>query len=291
MAQLTEATACFCAEYVGNYLYVAAQKENGFASYRYNTVSNSWETLPPFLIHALGNSKINCLCSLDNYLYAISSGANCYMYRYTLADNKWQGGANLGFSKFCDTSSQLSDVTAAVWKSHIYVLHGHKTVEKKIIEQPSFGYGAPNRAVASQVWVDKPAVLHCFDPAKNEWEQKASTCQPHFGSSLFVVDNRLYIADLCNGSPALVEVYDEQNNTWSAVEQKHIPPNNLDAVEIEGRVYFIVNKFPVDVGIRIPPEEVYHMCLNEWEKLTQINKDAVLCYLPVKTEGLKAEIS
>ena len=140
--------------------------------------------------------------------------------------------------------------------------------------------------------------MHCFDPAKNEWEQKASTCHPHFGSSLFVVNSRLCVARgniSCDnrlkpcGSPAPVEVYSEEANTWSVVEQKHIPPNNLDAVEIEWRVYFIINKFPIDSGIRIPPGENCHVSLNEWENLAKVAEGAVLCYLPVKRENLQME--
>ena len=48
-------------------------------------------------------------------------------------------------------------------------------------------------------------------------------------------NNRLY------GSRGAVEAYNEENNTWSVVEQKHISPNNLNAVEIEGKVYLIIN--------------------------------------------------
>ena len=144
----------------------------------------------------------------------------------------------------------------------------------------------------SQVWVDKAAVLHCFNPKTNKWKQQSSTCHPHYDACLFVVNNMLYVTGGSESSlstSASIEVYDEENNIWSVVEQKHIPPNKLGAVEIEGRVYFIVNKFPVDVGIRIPPEEVYQICLNDWKNLAQIDKDAVLCYMPVKTESLNTE--
>ena len=65
--------------------------------------------------------------------------------------------------------------------------------------------------------------------------------------------------------------------------------NNLGAVEIEGRVYFIINNFPIDSGIRIPPGELYPVHLGEWKNLGKIDKSAVLCYLPVKRESLKAE--
>ena len=133
--------------------------------------------------------------------------------------------------------------------------------------------------------VNKPAVVHCSYPAKNEWKQKASTCRPHFGSSLLVVNNRLCVT----GGNTPVEVYNEVYDTWSVVDQKRIPPNNPGAVEIDGRVYFIINRFPIDSGIRIPAEYMYHVSLNGWDKLPQASSQAVLCYLPVKRESLKTE--
>ena len=130
------------------------------------------------------------------------------------------------------------------------------------------------------------------------WEVKAKTCKRHYGSNLLVVNNTLYVAggtysnDINGcpyGNPAHVEAYNDENNTWSVVEQKHIPPNNRIAVEIEGKVHFIINKFPVDSGIRIPPGELYPVHLGEWENLAKIANTAVLWYLPVKRESLKAE--
>ena len=268
--------ACFCAEYVGNYLYVAAKnRSNDSIIYRYDTVNNSWGALPPFL----GSShQINCLCSDNDYIYAISVSSP--PQKYSLANNNWQSsGGNLSFFSTKSDKDKLSNVSAVVLKSKIYVIHGYQRNEG--------GTGWHCR------WEDKPAVVHCFDPAKNEWKQKASTCQPHFGSSLFVVNNRLFVAGgkTSQNFPAPVEVYNEENNTWSVVEQKHIPPNKLGAVEIEGRVYFIINKFPIDSGIRNPPEEDYHVSINEWENLAKASSQAVLCYLPVKRENLKAKES
>jgi len=78
--------------------------------------------------------------------------------------------------------------------------------------------------------------------------------------------------------------------TFSVTIQKnHIPPNKPNAVEIERKVYFIINSFPVDSGIRIPPGELYPVHLGEWKNLAKITSTAVLCYLPVKRENLKAE--
>ena len=78
-------------------------------------------------------------------------------------------------------------------------------------------------------------------------------------------------------------MYDENNNTWSVVGQPHIPPNNLGAVEIEQKVFFILNNFPIDSGIRISPGEVYLVPLDEWESLGKVAENAILCWLPVKT--------
>ena len=95
--------------------------------------------------------------------------------------------------------------------------------------------------------------MHCFDPNKNEWKQKESTCQSHLVSSLLVVNNRLYVVGgkvsrllifTYLVTPAPVEVYNEQNNTWPVVEQNDIPPNQLGAVEIERKVYFLIKKYP-----------------------------------------------
>ena len=137
-------------------------------------------------------------------------------------------------------------------------------------------------------------MLYCFDPNRNVWEEKASTCQPHFGSSLFVVKSRLYVAGGFDNSDVngtlrgnFASVYDEENNKCSVVDQKNIPSNNLGSVEIEGTVYFIINRFPFDSGIRIPPGELYPVSLEKWKNLSNISDQAALCYVPVKTETLK----
>ena len=262
------ATSCFCAERIGNYLFVAKQrpKEGNFI-HRYDVVNKSWVKLPEY-----GNNHIvDCLCSVGGYLYAISESNP--PQRYSLTNNSWQGGEGL---KVVENQEKLSTVSATVMNSKIYVIHGYQRNESE--------GGKPS-------WVNKPAVVHCFDPKFNVWTKLESTCHPHFHSSLFVVNNRLCVAGGCIDNfwcdLAPVEAYDEGTNTWSVVPQKHIPPNDLGAVEIEGRVYFIINKFPVDSGIRIPPEEMYQVDLSGWRDVANVNRQAVLCYLPVKSENLK----
>ena len=266
VARLEVSYFWFCTERIGNYLFVAAHSRlNINLIHRYDVVNNSWVELPKYG----NNHEVNCLCSVGDYLYAISESNP--PQRYSLTNNSWQGGEGLKVVE----NQKLSTVSATVMNSKIYVIHGYQRNESE--------GGKPS-------WVNKPAMVHCFDPKFNVWTKLESTCHPHFHSSLFVVNNRLcvaggYIDDIwCDLAP--VEAYDEGTNTWSVVPQKHIPPNNLGAVEIEGRVYFIINKFPVDSGIRIPPEEMYQVDLSDWENLAKVHGKAVLCYLPVKGENL-----
>ena len=263
-----EAMQCHYAQSVGSNLLVAGFSPlGGCYIYRYDIEGNVWERQS----HSCGPIVFSNLCVIADYMYAISSNYQNVPQRYNFATRQWQSFAKVTITM--DGSAHYSGATT--FRSKVFVLYGN------------YCNGVQN------------AGLYCFDPVKNEWQVKATTCQPHFGSSLFVVNNKLYVAggnismNFQNytpyGNPASVEVYNEESNTWSVVEQKHIPPNNLGAVEIEGRVYFIINKFPVDSGIRIPPEEVYPVPLEEWEKLGKIDKTAVLCYLPVKRESLKTE--
>ena len=314
MAQLPEAIACFCSEVCGNYLYVATRKGDTFVIDRYHISLNIWETLPSF---CSPTNQIGCLCSIEDHIYAIYHSEA--PRRFSIPKNQWQCVAKLSATlnivkeAFCNKS-------AVVFKSCIYVLHGvavnranstsgvqHSNVSPQLASTEPIGFsfsqssgslfgGTPTSSLNKVNWQPEVAVMYCFDPKQNAWEQKASTKKCHFASSLFVVNDKLFVGggkcsvNKSNGRPsgerAAVEVYDEENNSWSVVDQSHIPPNNLGAVEIEGRVYFIINCFPFDSGIRIPPEDVYPVSLDEWENLGKINGNAVLCYLPIKVDKL-----
>ena len=285
VAQLGEITdECHSAELIGNYLYVVTevQQQQGcfeYVVYRYHILNNTWEKLPKLNIGVDRDKSRRppkiFLCSVSEYLYVIAPSSP--PQRYDLSNNVWQAGEKLNFPQH---EGIFHSVAATVMNCKIYVIHGCKDREK----------------------VDKPAVVHCFDPEKNEWERKASTCHPHFGSSIFVVNNTLCVAGGFNSSMGFpfmsylpvelggrpsVELYDKRKDTWSVVEQKHIPHNDLGAFEIERRVYFLINNFPIDSGIRIPPEENFPVHLGEWENLAKVSKNAVLCYLPVKKENLR----
>ena len=257
-APATKVYSCSCAEVVGSQLFVAGAST---VLNCYDIERNVWKEKET---DSRAVATCGYLCTAGDYIYAIT--LQCTPQRYCLSEGQWQQySGNPSFSWY---SHRYSGAT--VYRSKVYVLYGTRS--------------AP-------VVMDN-ARLCSFDPVRNVWEEKSSTCKPHFGSSLFVVNGKMYVAGgfiYCDfhgnrpvGDRAPVEVYDEEKNIWTIVEQKHMPLNNLNAVEIEGRVYFIINKFPFDSGIRIQPGQVYPVCLGGWKNLSNIPGDAVLCHLPMK---------
>ena len=273
LAPVTDILNCYCVETVARQLFVAGNIEGvGYSTYCYDIETNKRQRHED----ALPCGEIRSLCTVGDYMYAVPSDYSKIPQRYSFAKRQWQSFAkfSLGYHY-----SWYQNNSATVLHSKLYVLSGLSK------EDPFTGcyYNA---------------LLHCFDPVTNLWEQKASSCNPHFGSTLFVVNGRLYVAGGYNyinsnnmpcGNPAPVEVYDEENNKWSVVDQKHIPENNLGAVEVDGRVYFIINNFPIDSGIRIPPEEVYPVYLGDWKNLGNVANNAALCYVPLKRDSVQAD--
>ena len=271
LAPAADAINCFCAETVGGKLFVAIDS----CIYCYDIETDKWET------HKNPTGGVlKSLCTVGDYMYAVSE---CYVetQRYNFAKRQWHSFANGNVtSSFSNNQYYYSGATALF--SKVYVLYGHNMYDLSL-----------------RCWQMQNAGVYCFDPATNVWHKKASTCYPHFGSSLFVVNGRLYVAGGYDsittdkrpcGNPAPVEVYDVDNNKWSVIDQNHIPQNNLGAVEIEGRVYFIVNTFPIDSGIRIPSGEVYPVYLGDWENLRNVANNAALCYVPLKRDSIKGDL-
>ena len=269
LAPAADARNCYSAKTVGGELFVAIDA----CIYCYDIETDKWQK------HNDPTCRVvKSLCTVGDYMYAISSDCNEIAQRYSFPKRQWQSFAKLNVASIYHQSYVYSGATALFPK--VYVLYGHKQINQ------------------SGRWQMQNAVLHCFDTVSNAWQEKASTCHPHNGSSLFVVNGRLYVVGGYNstdsnnrpyGDPAAVEVYDEDNNKWSVVDQKHIPPNTLGAVEIEGRVYFIINNFPIDSGIRIPSGEVYPVYLGDWKNLGNVANNAVLCYVLLKRDSVKGD--
>ena len=268
LAPATDVLTCDCAETVGRQLFVAGIIEGvGYSTYCYDIETNKWQRHED----ALPCGQISSLCTVGDYMYAVPSDYSMIPQRYSFPKRRWQSFAKCSLHYL---SSYYPKNSATVLHSKLYVLSGLYPISGCCY-----------------------APLHCFDPVTNLWTEKASSCNPHIGSTLFLVNGRLYVAggyqshlsgQPC-GNPAPVEVYDEENNKWSVVEQKHIPQNNLGAVEIQGRVYFIINNFPIDSGIRIPPEEVYPVYLGEWKNLGNVANNAALCYVRLKRDSVQAD--
>ena len=260
----------YCAETVGRQLFVAGNIDGvGYSPYCYDIETNKWQRQE----EALPCGGIRSLCTVSDYMYAVPFDYSKIPQRYSFAKRQWQSFAKFSLSYHY---GYFHNNGATVLHSKLYVLSGLNK------EDPTTGRYY--------------ALLHCFDPVTNLWEQKASSCYPHFGSTLFLVNDRLCVAggyQSLSGrpprNPAPVEVYDEENNKWSVVEQKHIPENNLGAVEVEGRVYLIINNFPFDSGIRILTGEVYPVYLGDWKNLRNVANNAVLCFVPLKRDSVQAD--
>lgn len=253
------------AEHIGNHLYVAVNK---FYVYCYSIDQNLWEELPR------PPCSINSLCAIGDYMYAMG-GCNQVPQRYSFSECRWQPIAKLSA---CSNNERRYPAGATVFDSKLCVLFGQTTEGN-------------NRRGSNDLSMQK-AMLYCFDPSMNCWQFLSNTCEPHFGSTLFVVNDKLCVAGgyksvSCRdyqpcGEKASVEVYNAEVKYWSTVHQSHISQNYFGAIEVEVRVYFLINNFPIDSGIRIPPGERYPVHLGEWGKLNQVDRNAVLCYLPVK---------
>ena len=260
-APAIQATHCYSAVSATDKLIVAASDSLGHCLYRYDREANVWERLT----HS--GSEIQHLCVTEEHIYAFPADCTGYPQGYNFSRRKWERFQRVGITFGVSNSYFYSGI--AVLNDKVYVLY----VEK------------------CQTYLNQ-AVLHCFDPQKNQWEKKANTSQFHFGSSLLVVNGKLYVAGgnvSCDrthrpyGNRAPVEMYNEETNAWTVVEHKNVPADsNLGAVEIEGRVYFIINQFPYDSGIRLAHGELNYTVLQEWENLAKINQGAVLSYLAVK---------
>lgn len=253
------------AEHIGNHLYVAVEK---CIVYRYSIDQNLWEELPR------PPCSINSLCAIGDYMYALGD-CNQVPQRYSFSECRWQPIAKVSD---CNNNELRYSAGATVFNSKLYVLFGSA--------RRTEGNNWRNPYDLSM----QKAILYCFDPSMNRWEFLSNTCEPHFGSTLFVVNDKLCVAGGYKsagkygpgGETASVEVYNAGAKYWSFVHQSHIPQNYFGAIEVEGRVHFLINNFPIDSGIRIPPGEQYPVHLGEWEKLNQVDRNAVLCYLPVK---------
>lgn len=100
---------------------------------------------------------------IEDHMYAVSSNYHYVPQRYNFATRQWQSFAKISVS----SADYFYYSGATSLSAKVYVLYCSQSTSN--------------------------AELSCFDPVKNKWEVKATTCQAHFGSSLIVVNNRLCV--------------------------------------------------------------------------------------------------
>lgn len=241
--------------YSGNHLFLFDEKD----VHQFQIDTNSWKTLPP-----MKNARHDFqACMLEDFLYVIGGHEDNHTAaseRFNFSKKTWQ---LVGFH----AEQGLYGCAQTVHNGYIYSVGG------------SWAEGGADRGVFR------------FNPAKNEWKKLAGTTYSHTQACTFVVKGKLYVAGGKTDPPSKrqrglcpsrhVEVYDEENDRWCSVLQPHIPPNNYGAVEIEGRIYFILGSFAYDSGIRIGDDEVYHVDIEDWEPICHHDTDAVFVYMPV----------
>ena len=115
------------AEVVGNYLFVATQREGSSIVFRrYHTADNVWETLPPLVSSSYFLDPL-CLCFVNEHVYAFRGSD--LAQRYSLSQNDWQGGFELPSLNEKGGRERLVLATAVSMKSKIYVLRGYYKVK------------------------------------------------------------------------------------------------------------------------------------------------------------------
>ena len=225
LAPAADARNCFCAKTVGGELFLAIDS----CIYCYDIETDKWKT------HNDPTGRVvKSLCTVGDYMYAISSDCNEVTQRYSFPKRQRQSFA--------------------------------KVIISEVIPTIIFTVGQRPFFQRFMYFMDISGKL-CVAGGYNSIDKYSRPC----------------------GNPAAVEVYDEDNNKWSVVDQKHIPQNTLGALEIEGRVYFIINTFPIDSGIRIPSGEVYPVYLGDWKNLENVANNAARRYVPLKRDSVKAD--
>ena len=145
LAPAADARNCFCAKTVGGELFVAIDS----SIYCYDIEADKWET------HKDQTCRVvKSLCTVGDYMYAITSDCNEVTQRYSFPKRQWQSFAKVNVTgSLPDNRYYYSGATVLL--SKVYVLYGHKM------------YNPPR-----QYWQVQNAVLHCFDPASNVWQKK-----------------------------------------------------------------------------------------------------------------------
>ena len=233
------AVVCSC-----SYIYVGGMK----TVYRYNIDSNIWDQLP-----SMGNTKNGRyqLLVLGDYLYAIGPQPE----RYSFREKSWQAIADI-----VPTENALDNsCAAAVIDGNIFTV----------------GSRTPN----------ENALVHCYDPSRNQWEQKASSLKNRINGCTFQCNGKLRITGGKTKKEEgwvpleTTESYCKETDSWSLTEPKCTAPEDLSfAFEVDDMIFFRLNNFVLDSGIRVSPDQaLYPVKFEEWSSnVAALDSDSLI---------------
>jgi N-acetylneuraminic acid mutarotase len=126
------------------------------------------------------------------------------------------------------TWTQKADMPTARWAHSSAVVDGKIYVIGGLMSEPSFLNGKPISAVEE------------YDPATDTWTRKTDMPEARgylHGSSLPVVDGKIYAIGGGNPASARVDIYDPATDTWSRGADMPTPRLVFARVAFEGKIY------------------------------------------------------
>ena len=252
----------------------------------FSSKENKWKKLSGMALHSC---KSPCAASVSGNALYLGDSATKECFEYNLSDNKWSGLPLMRFKKDTLRLCVLGDYLYALGGTHperySFIKQQWQCIAQPPESQPHkgaafatfngyiFAIGGDNCHHGS--CFEPSWNVYRFDPVTNKWKASASTNEPHINAAVFVDNGFLYVA---GGEKSLgrtklqpsnvVEMYNHERNKWVNVPQRHIPPNKLGAIEtLHGKVFFVQGVTAVESGIRIPPDEVYHISLSNWSNV------------------------
>ena len=230
----------------GSYIFVGGMK----TVYQYNIDSKTWHPLP-----SMGNTKNGRyqLLVLGDYLYAIGPQPE----RYSFREKSWQPIADI----VPNENALDNSCAAAVIDGNIFTVGSRKPNEN--------------------------ALVHCYDPSRNQWEQKASSLKNRINGCAFVCNGKLRITGGKTKKEEgwlywlpleTTESYCKETDSWSLTEPKCTAPGDLSfAFEVDDKIFFRLNNFVFDSGIRVSPDQAYPVKFDKWSlNVADLDSDSLI---------------
>ena len=118
----TEVDKWYCAKTIGSLLFVSTAYVSGvdYCIYSYDIERNVWKKHP----YPRSSVDIYQLCTVGDYMYAVSSTPYHVPQRYNCAEQEWQSFSNVNLTSESGNYFLYSGATEL--NSKVYVLYGRK---------------------------------------------------------------------------------------------------------------------------------------------------------------------